>query len=576
MKDITIESIGVPSWLNTLQRAVNDTYYYNSNYAFVSVLPTYMVPYYWRYIKPCLNWLDGFVPSIHGNETGIVSTKIGKCLITGLAKTLVGEKLVLRMNEEKPTETDKKNFKEVNKWVVDKKVLKPIFAGVGWAMACGTSFVKINLKDDMTVWWEGVRFDHCAVYMNSLCEVEEATFLIRAYTETQNKNNNRQFLLCEHRYYKKGQPKIDNKTLTVVEKKGERIPMVEYLVYSVRGTVNNETAVPRFDKSMSVNWKELPQEIRDNIQRDYRVIRIGEPQQLGLINIGVEPFLNGLQDLGVPNAGNLGEGMLFEVQDDMIQYEVASAYLLRDMNNGKGTVYLPKNLNAGDLGVYGQPPADNAASGGVPNQVELLNGTDPETQKALVQQFEIRVEEWQMAKDNAIRNIATKWHMSPKIINSYLANGVAQMTATQVDSEDDISIAFINLHRSYFMESINRLLETTMNFMGIATNITIGFASPSVVNKDRVIKRQIDLLNAGLTTEEDAIREIYPDLEEEQILKRIESAKIEREKIKAQQQQEMNFDGTFDDLDKLDIPTESNEKQLNGTTITQQFNNPNS
>lgn len=573
IKEVCIDNIGVPLWLQSLANAVNDTYYYTNNQLFTGVVPSFMRPYLYRYVRPCLNWLDGYVPTLHNGVSGIVSTKIGKSLITGLTKTVIGEKLVLKMNEECPADIDKKNFKKASKWVQKIKLIKPIFSGVGWSLASGTSFIKANLTIDNRVWWESVRFDHCAVTMNSLGEVQDATFLIRNYTETGN-TNEPQFFLCEHRYYKEvTKAQIKEGTYEVLAKKGDKVPMVEYVVQRVQGTITSNGNVPVIKSCHKCNWDELPSEVRKMIKQDYGCIRIGEPQKLGFTNIAVSPLVNGLQDLGVPNAANLGQGLLFEIQDDMIKYEVACSYSLRDMNNGKGTVYMPKSISMGDIAnqVMGIP---QDAMGGVPNTVEMMKGVDPESQKAIVSQFEIREDEWQKAKDDAIRCIATKWHMSPKIISSYLANGVSQMTATQVDSEDDISIAFINLTRSYFIESINDLLETSLNAMGIPTNITVGFASPSVVNKDRVIKRQIDLLEAGLTSVEDAIREIYPDLEEEQIQKKLKEALAAREEIKQKQQDEMNFDGTFGDIIDGDDPQES-EKNLNGQTNNEQFTNPN-
>ena len=73
----------------------------------------------------------------------------------------------------------------------------------------------------------------------------------------------------------------------------------------------------------------------------------------------------------------------------------------------------------------------------------------------------------------------------------------------------------------------------------------VNFASPSLINKDRIIDRQIKLLDAGLATEDDCIREIYPDLEEEQICKKINDAKAQRDQKAMQEINEMNNDGTF-------------------------------
>ena len=188
----------------------------------------------------------------------------------------------------------------------------------------------------------------------------------------------------------------------------------------------------------------------------------------------------------------------------------------------------------------------------MPDQVETLKGVNPEDQQAIVQQFELRAAEWQQIKENCLKNIAVKWGMSPKILSSFLAQGQAQMTATQIDSEDDISIAFINLTRSYFKDKIDKLMETSLNHMGIATNIKIDFASPSLINKDRILNRVSQLRQEGFIDTEEAIRELNPDLSEEELQDRIQKAKQqELQMMMAQMQPPMDEDltGGNGDLD---------------------------
>lgn len=230
------------------------------------------------------------------------------------------------------------------------------------------------------------------------------------------------------------------------------------------------------------------------------------------------------------------------------------------------------SINANPLNGYGE------------SKYELIKGVDPEQQKAIVQQFAIRENEWQAAMDNCVRNIAVKWGMSPKILSSYLANGVSQMTATQVDSEDDISIAFIYHTRSYFKQALNDLLESTLNYYGKPANILIDFASPSLINKDRILEREIKMLENGLTTIDDVIRTIYPDLDEETIQSKIEQAKADREKINLEQFNNFNDEGTFgadDGSNNFNVPNLDQEspdniennlvsKKLNGSTDTNQ------
>lgn len=560
-EDKVIPNTGIPNWQVGLASAVNDTYNYNINASlWYGLLPTFMKTYAWKYIRVATQWLDGFVYSLHGDggQSGIISTKIGNVLISGLTKQIVGEKLMLRLNVEKPTEIDKANLKKVSKHVLENRFIDPVYAGIGYAEGIGTSLIKENHDLYGKVWWEAVRMDQCFYRTNFAGEVEEATILIRGYTDTTNKKNNQQFFLVEHRFYEQVEKKIEkNSDNTYKPVAAKRVPKVEYLVKRVSGTINNGGAdSPSIQDTSTCTWAELPKWFKDSLQEDYGALRVNEPQTLGFDYIGIEVLKDSYIDLGHPKATNLGESKLVKVQSDMITYEVAASYKIRDMYLGKGTVYMPKSLSLNDV----SPNAMQFRSGMVENvlnnvgdkKIEFMKGVDPNTQKVVVEQFELRGDQWQSIMDDCIRNIATKWGMSPKVLSSYLLNSQTTMTATQIDSEDDISIAFINHERSYYREPINRLLESTLNFMGIATNISIDFASPSLINKDRIIDRQTKLLDSGLTTEEEAIREIYPDLEEEQIQKRINDAVAKREENAMNEINEMNDDGTFGNENNYD------------------------
>lgn len=569
-----VGNIGVAEWQVGLAAAVNETYTYANTSLFCAEIAGYYRDYALRYIRPCAQWLDAYVPALHQNGvTGIISTHIASKLISGLTKQITGEKLIYRLNCAADSET-MQDLKFASKWANENNIHKAVKNGIGFACALGTSLLKINRRMNGSLWWEAVRFDNC-FYLADFCgEVQDAKFLIRNYTDTRD-NKRVQYFLVEHRYWKEYDPKIKEVKLPnglsvfqVEHKKGERVPVVEYNVHRAQSQSLNNLMSQRAGNRSTVKWDEIPKEVRDAIKKDYAVIRIDEPQLLGFTNLGVEALLNGEGDLSVPTGTNFGESMIFGIMDDLITYEVASSYLLRDMYNGKGTVYIPKSMSLAD--VMTQLPAPmmpddegnlikspvnipfatpgagtNPFSGLDGAKFEKMPGVNPEDQSAIVQQFEVRAAEWQLIKENSLKNIAVKWGMSPKILSSFLAQGTAQMTATQIDSEDDLSIAFINLHRSYFKDPINRLMETTLNYYGKKANVDIDFASPSLINKDRLLDRTLKELEAGLIDIEEAVRIMNPDLDEEKIQEKVQKAVQHQQEMMMQQMYEMNASGGF-------------------------------
>lgn len=560
-----VGNIGVTAWQTGLAAAVNETYSYANSSIFCAQIAGYYRDYAVRYVLPCVRWLDGYVPALHqAGASGIISTRIASKLISGLTKQIAGEKLVLRLTSE-TDEQGMQDLKFASKWVSKNQVHKAIKNAIGFAFGVGTSLLKMNKRMNGEIWWEAVRFDNCFYLADFTGEVKDAKFLIRNYTDTRT-NKNVQYYLVEHRYWKEYKPEIKPVVLPdglvqfqVVHKKGEKVPVVEYNVHKAQSQSLNNLMASRTGRS-SIKWDEIPSEIRSMIKDDYGSIRIDEPQLLGFTNLGVEALLNGEGDLSVPTGTNFGESMIIGIQDDLITYEIATSYLIRDMYNGKGTVFIPKSMSIGDIvnqmPTYSDLPEGSATpfapasanspltglDGGI---YEKMPGVNPDEQGAIVQQFELRAQEWQLIKENALKNIAVKWGMSPKILSSFLAQGTAQMTATQVDSEDDISIAFINLHRSYFKEPINRLMETTMNFYGKQANVDIDFASPSLVNKDRLLERVAKELEVGLIDIDEAIRTMNPDLEEEKIQEKIRKAFQKQQEMMMQQMYEMNQVGGF-------------------------------
>ena len=189
---------------------------------------------------------------------------------------------------------------------------------------------------------------------------------------------------------------------------------------------------------------------------------------------------------------------------------------------GKGTLYVPSGLSLGSIvqDVTGNGTLDEQ-TGDKP--VELVPGVDPENQQYIVVQFKLRADEWQQIINDSMRNISGKLGIPPKILNAALAT-YGGATATQIDSEDDAGLAFIYQHRHYFRGAVNRIAKTCFSILGIQSEIDVEFGSPSIVNKDRLINRNIKLYQSGLISAEEAVRNINPDDDETSLLPKIKSA----------------------------------------------------
>lgn len=541
------EKSGLMQFQSALQMAVNKTYSYNNQTSLFSALvPTYMKDYADKYVLPCCQWVDGYVPEIHQPDTGIVATRTASALISGMAKQVVGERPIFRSSSPSQdvgedlvsycyTLAKEGNFRQA------------IYGAVAFAMTCGTSLIKVNVAEDGSPWWEAVRLDNAYFKTDFRGRVTEAYFYINSYCDT--KNNDR-FYIVEHRYYKtqefvKLYYNALNKTYVNGYPKGAKVPMVEYNVFRSGGKMLSN--IDRVSKNNGIPWEQLPHWIRETITNDYGALAIGAPKVLGTEDLGVQLCKDGELDISVPTAQCFGKSKIMDVQADLINYEFANSYRLRDAYLGKGTLYVPKSMSMGDVMPNAVASHGNMLSAMPESPVQLMRGIDPESQQAIVKQFELRVTEWQRMMDDSLKAIATKWGTTPKALSSYLSQGEAQQTATQIDSEDDMSIAFINQERSYFAEPFNRLLATTLKLVGKPVGAELTFGNPSLVNKDRLLARTEKEYAMGLIDLEEAVRQTNPDLEEDALKAKIDKA-IARQKEMAQQALDFaDMDGSKDE-----------------------------
>ena len=561
---------GLLQFQSGLQMTVNKTYSYNNQTnLFTALVPTYLKDYAQRYVLPSCQWVDGYVPTFHNDGSGIVSTRIATALISGMAKQVVGEKPIFK-HSSSVCEEEGDHVSFVTKLSKEGNFRQAMYGAVAFAMTTGTSLIKLNKTIYGEPWWEAVRLDNCFFSSDFRGRVQEAYFYIRNYADTRPNHSGESFYIVERRFYMNAKQvgllyDEDTKRYLAKWKKGDRVPMVVYNVYRTKGGVLNKSDSARTLQE-GLNWEELPKWFQEIIIKDYASIKLGIPQMLPFNDIGVEICKDGETDISVPTAQCFGKSKVLDVQSDLINYEIGNAYRLRDAYLGKGTLYLPKSMTLGDIA---KPDiARNGILSAMPDTpVELMRGMDTESQQAIVKQFELRITDWQRMMDDALKAIATKWGTTPKALSSYLAHGEAQQTATQIDSEDDMSIAFINQERSYFIEPFNRLLKTTLAFCGKPNDVEVGFGNPSLVNKDRILARTEKEYAMGLIDIEEAVRQTNPDLEEDALQAKIKKALKRQEELGAQLDfgdfdSKASGEGLFDDKPRNNLKDGADADEL--------------
>lgn len=517
-----INEVKTPGLLNfnAIAKAINETHRYNINLGWITEVDSYYKQYIYNYLLPAFQWLSGTLLTLHtDNGQAIISTNFGKCLMYYLGDQVAGEKLffkpVLKTGEATL------DVARANNWAEDTNFQSAVTKGVILSLATGTSLLKVNVSEDGEPWVESVRLDNAYFLTDFRGKVVSAKFLIRNYVNTlSDKKENDQFYLVEERYYKNEKAKIIDTGSSFIAQKANKVPYVKYSI--VRSSAQSNQVQGVNLTGQPLDWKQTPEAIRKMIKRDYNAIIIGEEQRLNLPDIGVELLTNDHGDVSHPIDIGFGRSLLIDIESDLITYDIACSYKIRDMYLGKGTLYVPSGLSLGSImqDVTGNGTLDEQMGD---KPVELVPGVDPENQQYIVVQFKLRADEWQQIINDSMKNISGKLGIPPKILNAALAT-YGGATATQIDSEDDAGLAFIYQHRHYFRGAVNRIAKTCFKVLGIQNEIDVEFGSPSIINKDRLINRNIKLYQSGLISAEEAVRNINPDDDETSLLPKIKTA----------------------------------------------------
>lgn len=547
----------------------NNTYNYSNSSVFYSLISYSFLNYYQTVVRKSQEWLDGYDPSFHKAENGIFSSRIGAKITFGITKQIFGRGLVF----VKGNNTIKEDGLEFisHKWQDKVNFQNAVRQLIGYTAPLGTALLKENIRWDweaekkqkvQNIWVQPLRIDYFYYKVDSENNLIDVTCYIRAIQSTSNQEES--YCLVEKRYFKEEYEtytqEVNGKLLKFQDKTHlVKKPYACYKIFKINSTSNNNTLAA--NTGAGIDYKTLPSDVKDVLKNEYSALIIDKEILLPFKDsLGCHLFLNEGGDFTHPSMP-FGRPLMFDCLTDFMEYDMERSFAIRDLYNSKGIVGIPKMLNqaklqsvagtGGNLQVGAESPYSQLSLEGY----ELIDGLDPQTQKPIVNQFEIRAQEHEIKQNNILKSIATTIGMSPRVIASYLVQG-NEKTAEQTHSEDDTITEWIKNHRQDYVPGLNKVIEEVLSFYGISDNVEVRFASDGLVSNERQLEIISKKLELGLIDLEDAVKEIYPDLDEKQLQEKIEKAK--RQKAENEQAQQKQFDDLYgDNLDEN--PEQENE-----------------
>lgn len=516
-EEMTITDIG----LNTKQYdnfkymnwAINQTFTYANNTPFYALVNPVYYDYYNRIVRTNLEWFDGYVQGFHNQQNGVMSTRIATAIVNGIIGNVFQKKLVFDRVDKNGDYTA---VDRLNEWVRKDNFLGKIKLASKYSGASGTSVIKIN-QNYKEIYTQALRQDQFFFETDFQGNITKITTFLKSYVnvfKSHDQNTEQNFFVVETRYYSND---IDIPT-TIKNLNGEDkiyykkptkpMPVVEYKVLYYQGRMFYNTMANK-QNEQSLNFHDLPKGFRDILKKDFTDIRFDKPQLLPFTDLGCYILQINGQDPTIPN-GMFGQSFLTDIRSCLVEYELINAYSLRDMYNAQGRVGIPKSLSMND--VNGQGVFDTNMG-----NYETFSG-DPEKQKPIITQFEIRATEWSNKKDDCLKKMATILGMSPKVIASYInPRGGFGKTATEVENDEASSQTFIEDRRQNLTNVLNKIVSTILKFYGFAQKVTARFIEGENRMSPLQVKTIIFKYQQGLIDLKEATRELNPNASESEV-----------------------------------------------------------
>lgn len=511
-------------WMNNAAFNNYYTYSFISRSTFYAMIGPLYYSFMSRFVRNWLWWNDGYVPYFHNSERGIPSTHIGGALVDKIAKKVVGGRVMFK-NAGKDASANNANDALLfigTDWANNTNFESVIKKAARYAAAAGTALVKLN-KDDKGLWAEALRFDQFICSVGPRGNVEEAKCFLQLFTDLGVRNYKEGdsftgYYVVEYRHFD------DYKRAT-----GEIIhnaPVVEYAIHRQSGSITNGQYISQ-NMAERVPFKELPTKIRRAVGKAYSGIRFDTPTLLPFVDhLGAELVrwtdgVNGLPELP------FGESFLAPIIAYLQSWDYYYAAANTDMYLGRGRVMVPKQFIA-----QGNDQAEYN-SGLDSFQYTQWQTTDPEGQKPLPIQFDLRATSWSEIRNRLIQDISINTGVSATTIASFLNDSSAK-TAREISTEENETAEYVNDQRAILEKPINRLLSIVTKYYGYSDQVVVRWSISGLTNRYTNAEIITMGLNAGFISRRKGVQMFNFDDDEAQVQEEYDAIVKEQESARNQ------------------------------------------
>jgi hypothetical protein len=489
------------------------TYSFINNALFYPLVPAPYIDFYQRFVRQWFYWYDGYVPYLHVQDNGIFSTRLATTLVKKVAAQINGGKLLLETNG-KDDVGDNLHFAE--EWMNKNDISNKIDSLVEFAAAGGTSLIKLNF-DGKDLWMQPMRLDNYFIDADWKGRVIDFTGFIQTFTQTIRKDQqNYVFYLLERRFFGD-----DGK------------PYVKYIVK--RSTQNITTARDyNMSETQEIPYEDLPKKVKTALKDQYNGIALNVEQPLpfndclGLYTYKFTPHISNLPQLPY------GDSLFSTIISYLLSYDYYFSALNTNMYVGRSRVLMPKAM---------QNPnnqRENNWNDGLDSfTFTKVPYTNPDDQKPLPLQFDLRSADWTKIRNILLESIATGIGINPSTLASFLDDNSAR-TARQISTEEGATALYVENKRELLRTPINHMLETVLEFYNKIPNIVVKFSKAGTTNLRNLVEIGQILKTLGVDNRT-LIEMIFVDKSQDQIdeiMTRMDAQKEKEIKLEQSEQSE--------------------------------------
>lgn len=490
-------------------QAIQPIYGWHTNSIFYAYTPPQLKPFF-RMVQNWEQWATGIVPEFHNIANGVVPTMLGKTIVDKVAALIYGGGVTFAVDGES-ADTDGKNdaLDFVADWAKECGFKSVLQDGIRHAAMLGTSVLKLNVGRDRRAWVEAFPLSRCRPDFDARGNLTRCRFYIRPYWRTErDASEENAFQLVEDREW--------------VEEDGKLIPTATFRVVTTGAMVN------QFDfGSGCLDWRQLPNWLREAIRRDYGGMRIGERERLPFVDIGAYALKYTPSVSRMPHL-RFGDSCLEGIIQYLCQYDILSAVTSTEMYVARARVIAAKQM------AHRGAQSVNFNTGIDDFMFMAYDSHDTADKGVTAFQPEIRSENIKSLRNSFLEAIATGVGISPSSFAQYLQDN-SQRTAREVSAEESATALLVENKRELISKPINDLIKAILLYRGMSDSIVIRFSKAGQSNFTLLTDNVAKLYAAGLISIRLAVETIHPEFDQAQVLMEVERIETEaREKQNAQ------------------------------------------